>query len=123
MAKSSARYHKDIYFPATLNFAEFWAKIQKAKIIETAHFVDRKTQREMPKPTLAELMNAEVFEVYTCFGKLTKVCVKIYKEDLQDCCYVISTSAKVVTGWKRYRNAYNNKVENMVNAWEYDTED
>lgn len=121
MLKSNARYHKDIYMPSNLNFEEFWEGIKG--VIETSHFVDRKTQREMPKPSLEELKSAEVFEVYTCFGKLTKVCVKIYKEDLQDCCYVLSKNSKVVTGWKRYRNAYNNKVENMVNAWVYDTED
>lgn len=95
MGQIMQRFHKDVYFP-TFDFERFWRGI--IKLFPTKHYLQRKKARHIHFPTLAELKNAECFEVYTNFGEIQKACFRV-KGERVDYCYVVTNRGGIVTAW------------------------
>lgn len=89
------RFHKDVYFPK-FNFEKFWGGI--ISLFPTKHFTERNKRRHIHFPSLAELKNAECFEVYAEFGEVKKACFRV-KGETVDFCYVVTNRGGIVTAW------------------------
>lgn len=89
------RFHKDVYFPS-FNFKKFWGGFMT--LFPTQHYLARKKLRHIHFPTIAELKNAECFEVYTELGEIVKACFRV-KGNGTDYCYVVTKYGGVVTAW------------------------
>ena len=98
------RYHKDIYFPITLNFSKFWDNIPL--LTYSAHFLKRLGERyrkHIPQINLATAKRGDVFEVYAENNNIEKLGIRIRVNKFKYNCYIISKDGNVLTAWTTHK--------------------
>ena len=109
------RFHKNVFMPQ-LNINSFWKHISELKFRK--HFFYRLKERKKNCrgffiPTIDQLRDGEIFEVYINRGAIEKMCIRI--EGMKsDFCFVVSKSGYVLTVWATGKHNKYDKIDYSV---------
>lgn len=109
------RFHKNVFMPQ-LNISRFWNNITELRFKKHFHYrmAERKKKcKGFFLPTIDQLRQGEVFEVYVENRSIEKVCVRIEGRK-SDFCFVVSKNGAVLTVWATGKQNLYDRVDYSV---------